>query len=139
MSEMKVTELIVGDAEGQHIRLTGEGIFLFDSQRKERMSLQVYGDGTPWLSLNDGNGTERIKIYVAEDGFPFFEILDGARTVRISCLLDPDDSLPYLAFYGRANKPALEIGLDYDETPTLTVTEKKSDQRQVWLKATDKK
>jgi hypothetical protein len=129
-------ELIIGDPNGHHLRLTGDGIFLwggpltlraslsldrgmpeltlYDGNSQDRITLKVYAPGDPGLAFSDGNGTQRLTCGVTGDGTPGLLMKDVTGTRRLELEVDKD-GVPYVDLYDEDERQRLEVSLVDEE------------------------
>lgn len=114
MKSLILDELIIGNQDGAHIRLTAKEIAAHDASGVQRFSLSIAPGGAPELSLCDGNETGRLLASLSGGGWPMLSLRDGNFTLRAEISLDEDYGAPALHLYDRNEKECFVLGTDDD-------------------------
>ncbi len=80
---------------GDGVMLTQDGLTLFHKQ-KQRATLALFEDGTPGLSLRDGEEKLRASLLLRDDGTPHMSLMDGEQQTRADLVL-LENSVPRLS------------------------------------------
>ena len=121
MERLHAKELVIGDLESQHVRIEANRLYMTDKCLQIRADLQVTRDGSPCLTLYDGNGTSRITVQVEHNGMPFITLRDGNFTRRLEMNLGEDEGDAELSIYGKSDKCVFTMGTMHNEEVALRV------------------
>ena len=113
MADATFDRLIIGNRDGQHMRLSPNEIALRDAHGIDRIRLFLTRSGTPAFELYDGNGTGRLTAGIADCGSPHLTLRDGNFTGRLELELDEDEGDPSLTLSDRNDKRIFVLGPDY--------------------------
>ena len=123
---LSVRELIVGDPNGSHFKLSAAGLLLYAGQHL-RASLFLC-EGSPELLFYDGNGQERLGVCVIGDGEPEIRLSDGNGHGRVSCGVLAEGT-PCRTFSDAQQIKRLGLELQEDGTPEFTLQDQNEQKR----------
>jgi len=99
-------ETVIGDAQGQHLRLVPSGIFVYDQAGKQRAFLGVYSDGGSGLSVNDQAGVVRTFDGVLTSNGSIMQVYDTQGKGRIKITFE--NNTPGLMEFGPNGNTTLQ-------------------------------
>ena len=124
MKTVNVDELIAGNKDREHLRLTAGHNEAFDANGCLRFQLFIERGGGPALELYDGNGTPRLHAGLSGNGSPSLTLRDGNHTSRLELELGEDAGDPEFTLYDKSGAHACVLGPDWKRAIELRIVDK---------------